>query len=105
MEFEGSSPTDNYMWDAARAFFDNGGTRLYISRVFEEMESPGPNDEADGRARANLTLSSPVSQNLEIAARFPGAAGKKRGRISLLLRANLLGQRKRPPPPHPLPPP
>lgn len=103
MEFEGSSPTHNYMWHAARAFFDNGGTRLYISRVFEEMKSPGPNDEADGRARATLTLSSPVSQSVEIAARFPGAAGNMRVRITLVLGENVLGQDKGPDPLHPIP--
>ncbi len=103
MEFEDSSPTHNYMWHAARAFFDNGGTRLYISRIFSPMKAPGPNDEADGRARATLTLSSPVSQSMEIAARFPGAAGNMRVRITLTLGENVLGQDKGPDPAHPIP--
>ena len=27
-------PTDNYMWHAVRAFFEQGGKRLYVARVF-----------------------------------------------------------------------
>ena len=103
MEFEGSSPTHNYMWHGARAFFDNGGTRLYIARVFTPMESPGPNDQPDGRARATMTLSSPVSQTVEVSARFPGAAGNMRVRITLVLGENVLGQDKGPDPAHPIP--
>lgn len=44
MQFEDSSPTPNFMWHAARAFFENGGTRLYVSRVF----SPGARSNSDG---------------------------------------------------------
>ncbi len=45
MQFEDASPTPNFMWHAARAFFENGGTRLYVSRVF----SPGAGSNSDGR--------------------------------------------------------
>lgn len=103
MQFEGSSPTHNYMWHAARGFFDNGGTRLYISRVFTPMKSPGPNDEPDGRARASMTLSSPVSQTVDVTARFPGDAGNMRVRITLVLGENVLGQDKGPDAAHPIP--
>jgi phage tail sheath protein FI len=103
MQFEGSSPTHNYMWHAARGFFDNGGTRLYISRVFTPMKSPGPKDEPDGRARAFMTLSSPVSQTVDVIARFPGDAGNMRVRITLVLGENVLGQDKGPDPAHPIP--
>src|SRR2546426_6350611 len=30
----GTAPTHNYMWHAARAFFEEGGKRLYIARIF-----------------------------------------------------------------------
>src|SRR5215207_4372997 len=30
-----SGPQHNYMWHAARAFFECGGKRLYVQRVFE----------------------------------------------------------------------
>jgi phage tail sheath protein FI len=45
MQFDDASPTPNFMWHAARAFFENGGTRLYVSRVF----SPGASSNSDGR--------------------------------------------------------
>src|SRR6476469_4775611 len=28
---------DNYMWHAARAFFEEGGTRLYVVRTFRQI--------------------------------------------------------------------
>src|SRR5437762_9926415 len=40
----------NYMWHAARAFFEEGGTRLYISRIFAPVAAPG----ADGRGLATI---------------------------------------------------
>jgi len=45
MQFENASPSPNLMWHAARAFFENGGNRLYVSRVF----SPGASSNPDGR--------------------------------------------------------
>src|SRR5579872_6513506 len=55
MQFEGSSPTHNYMWHAARAFFENGGTRLYISRVFTKLTSASPPNRADGCGQFTIT--------------------------------------------------
>jgi phage tail sheath protein FI len=62
---------DNYMWNAARAFFEEGGKRLYVARVFNPI-----NNTNDGRARRT----NPVG-GLRLSARFPGAAGN--GRLSL----------------------
>src|SRR5215210_3527411 len=28
---------DNYMWNAVRAFFEEGGKRLYVSRIFNAL--------------------------------------------------------------------
>ncbi|MGZ4894997.1 MAG: phage tail sheath family protein [Candidatus Angelobacter sp.] len=100
MQFEGSSPTHNYMWHAARAFFEEGGTRLYISRVFTPLKEPGPSDQADGRARFTISGS---GTNVDVEARFPGLAGNMRVRITLLLGENVLGQDKGPDPAHPIP--
>jgi len=37
---DGSSATlHNYMWHAVRAFFENGGKRLYIARAFEPISA------------------------------------------------------------------
>ncbi|MEL7444415.1 MAG: phage tail sheath subtilisin-like domain-containing protein [Pseudomonadota bacterium] len=66
----GTSEQDNYMWSAVRAFFQEGGKRLYVARVFR------PNgDSDDGRAV------SAAAQNLVMRARFPGAVGN--GQVSL----------------------
>ncbi len=100
MQFEGSSPTHNYMWHAARAFFEEGGTRLYISRVFTPMKSPGPNDQPDGSARFTITG---TGTSILVQARFPGAAGNMRVRITLRLGENVLGQDKGPDAAHPIP--
>ena len=45
LQFEDASPIPNFLWHAARAFFENGGARLYVSRVF----SPGAKSGSDGR--------------------------------------------------------
>src|SRR2546425_10616392 len=37
MEFVGDPPTHNYLWHGVRAFFEEGGKRLYISRVFRPL--------------------------------------------------------------------
>src|SRR6478752_7088270 len=100
MQFEGSSPTHNYIWHAARAFFEEGGTRLYISRVFTPLKSPGDNLRADGRAIFTIAGS---GTNVNVEARFPGLAGNMRVRITLVLGENVLGQDKGPDPAHPIP--
>src|SRR4051794_5588320 len=57
-----------YVAHAARAFFLNGGRRLYISRVHV------PNDGA-GVAAAQLPIPSPTPSVAWIRARWPGSAG------------------------------
>jgi len=61
---------DNYMWHAARAFFEEGGERLYVSRVYTPLSV------------ANTGYSSAVvgaaSSGLSVRARFPGRAGDAR---------------------------
>jgi len=32
--YEDDGETDNYMWNAVRAFFEEGGKRLYVARAF-----------------------------------------------------------------------
>ncbi len=78
----------NYMWHAARAFFEEGGTRLYISRVFTPLEGEA-NDEHPGCASKTITS---VSGSIAVRARFPGKAGNMRVRITLQLGENVLGE-------------
>lgn len=91
MQFHNSSPTHNYLWHAARAFFEEGGTRLYISRVF------APNNASDdGRAQFTIQKSGaqPTDAKIVVQARFPGDFGNMRVRITLRLGPNVLGQDK-----------
>ena len=75
----GGSPVDNYMWNAVRAFFEEGGKRLYVSRIF--------NDEA-GDGIASFAESAPGL--IGVTARFPGIAGNGRVTITLNLSQNRL---------------
>jgi len=59
----------NYLAHAARAFFLNGGRRLYVSRVFQDLA----NDAQFGRAQLSIQLEGGGS--LIWRARWPGAYG------------------------------
>ncbi|MFK7876542.1 MAG: phage tail sheath subtilisin-like domain-containing protein [Paracoccaceae bacterium] len=63
----GSTET-NYLAHAVRAFFNEMGARLYVSRAFSAQ------DENDGRARIPLRDFGPAG-SFEFMARFPGSAG------------------------------
>ena len=84
LEFSDAGQTHNYMWHAARAFFTEGGRRLYVSRTF--LPSSGTND---GIARANVPAAGGATV-LEVRARFPGAAGNIRVRITVRAGRNVL---------------
>ena len=75
----GGSEFDNYMWNAARAFFEEGGKRLYVSRVFKA--SSGTDDGRAARAAIN---------GIKMRARFPGAAGNGRLTLQFVLGQNRL---------------
>ena len=78
----GGGEIDNYMWHAVRAFFEEGGKRLYVSRVFARIGS-----DDDGRARGQLPSSpAPIS----VRARFPGTAGDARVTFTFKLGQNVL---------------
>ncbi len=107
-------PMHNYMWHAARAFFEEGGQRLYVVRTFA-----GLNDESyppetadglgldtpkpattfdqktntllynDGHARASIPTSGGATQ-LNVRARFPGESGKMTVRFTLRMGQNIL---------------
>src|SRR6266540_2929484 len=59
----------NYLAHAARAFFLNGGKRLYVSRVYK----PDPNDAAGGVSTLLVPISGPNSATWR--ARWPGRMG------------------------------
>ncbi|MGI9055408.1 MAG: phage tail sheath family protein [Pyrinomonadaceae bacterium] len=90
---------DNFMWHAARAFFEEGGKRLYVSRTFNAIQ-PDPEKPKfdDGRSDAFITGTA-VSQNqptsgnwLRFSARFPGTAGRMRVWLTLRIGQSILGK-------------
>ena len=79
--YDGVSTT-NFTWQAVRAFFEQGGSRLYVKRVFREGAD-------DGRAIGTIGGG---GAELRIRARFPGAAGSARVRVALSLGPNILSR-------------
>ncbi|HEY0070571.1 MAG TPA: phage tail sheath subtilisin-like domain-containing protein [Chloroflexia bacterium] len=85
---------DNYVWHAVRAFFAQGGTRLYISRVFRPFAEGEEGN--DGHASAFVPdIDTPVAaaDGITIRARFPGEAGNMRVRFTLRLGQSVLSSR------------
>jgi len=67
-----------YLAHAAKAFFDNGGRRLYVSRVFAPIDpdlTPDSGDEDWGVASLNVPL---AAGSAAWRARWPGRAGNVR---------------------------
>ncbi|MDD2897496.1 MAG: phage tail sheath subtilisin-like domain-containing protein [Desulfuromonadaceae bacterium] len=82
------APMHNYMWHGVRAFFEEGGKRLYISRIFRDISTSD-----DGCADVHLPESpSETEASIRIRARFPGELGSMRVRLTLRLGQNILGQ-------------
>jgi phage tail sheath protein FI len=74
----------NYVAHAVRAFFDNGGSKLYVTRIYEP-DSDAQNIPAD-TGKANVALGSPGG----IRARFPGRDGNMLIRFGVGISANKL---------------
>lgn len=68
-DLELSDRTTNYMAHAVRAYFDNGGRRLYISRVFRPASGRTLEDSA---ASATVTFAAGATFH----ARYPGLGGE-----------------------------
>lgn len=102
----GSVLIHNYLWHAARAFFTEGGRRLFISRVFRPLtgiyppadfsdatnapQADGTNYD-DGHARAAFPTGGNADDSVQIRSRFPGSDGNMRVRFTLRLGQNVLG--------------
>ncbi len=82
---------DNYLWHAVRAFFEEGGERLYVSRVFSPLANPGTGFAADGCAYAKLPATANDDDALHIRARFPGSVGNMQVRLTVRIGQNVLG--------------
>jgi len=102
--FNRNAVAPNHLWHAVRAFFAEGGKRLYVSRVFKPLGDPrvrfepiGDDDELvppalanqlyeDGHARVDATLTG----GLRVRARHPGAMANLRVRFTLKGGPNVL---------------
>jgi phage tail sheath protein FI len=76
---------DNFMWHAARAFFTEGGKRLYVSRVFLPLQ-----DDIDSKS-ATPGQGSATLGGVQLRARYPGAYGNFILRFTLKAGGNVLG--------------
>ena len=99
LRFADSGMAPNFLWHAARAFFEEGGKRLYVCRIFKPLAGRfAPIDDdaavapmagsshADGCARVDPAKTGGVG----IRARWPGAIGALRVRVALTSGANVL---------------
>jgi uncharacterized protein len=78
---DGSETRPNFLAHAVRAFFEEGGRRCYVARVYEAP--------AAGNGRA-ATVAGSVPSALTLEARFPGAAGEMRVTIEPMLSQSVL---------------
>ena len=85
LDFGGKDKVTNYLWHGVRAFFEEGGKRLYIARVFTAQKT------SDGFAKVTFT-GSDATKSVLIQARFPGATGALKIRLSLGVGQNVFAQ-------------
>jgi uncharacterized protein len=86
LDFEGML-VDNYMWQAVRAFFTEGGKRLYVKRIYRSTADP---DADDPGGRAHGALAGLAGRTISVTARHPGVAGNVHVRFTLQLGQNVL---------------
>ncbi len=72
--YPGGSEIPNYLALGVKGFFDEGGTSLYVSRLFSYTHPSHPEDD---HAYAGVPVTdSPSGPALTVRARFPGLAGR-----------------------------
>mgnify|MGYP000963240634 CR=1 FL=1 len=74
LNFSDKGVVDNYLAHAVRAFFENGGKRLYVSRIYKPDKLDISNS-CVGCAYAEIS-SAPQPSKILLKARYPGVAGK-----------------------------
>ena len=98
-------PMDNFLWHAVRAFFTEGGKRLYIARVFRPLDGSdyppnfddplySPKDLNAGTGKAVLYADGHARHTFggaEFRSRFPGQASKLIVRVTATASQNILG--------------
>jgi phage tail sheath protein FI len=79
----------NFMWQAARAFFTQGGTQLYVSRVVSGLSNNPPQ-------LASAPLGGSPTAGPVVSARYPGAFGNMQVQIIVRVGPNVLSFVKNP---------
>jgi phage tail sheath protein FI len=92
----GTEAQHNFLWHGARAFFTEGGKRLYVSRIFRKLDDKLLDTALisdrynDGHARAVFPKGASADNQITIQARFPGVAGNIRLRVIVRISQNIL---------------
>jgi len=84
---QSGTSTVNYLAQAVRSFFDNGGSSLYVSRTY--YPDPGG---TNGCAQAQLVSSDSLPQTLTWSARYPGREGNLTLTVTFAFSQNVLSQ-------------
>src|SRR6267154_2211938 len=82
--FESETATDNYLAHGVRAFFSNGGQRLYVGRT--NLKSSSGSDVA----QATLTTTSSIPDVVTLQARYPGSGGNITATFAARVSQNVL---------------
>ena len=102
LNFKDTGKLHNYLWHAVRAFFEEGGKRLYIARVFRPEQDAQGHVISDGFAHARVPAGGtavgkaddPIETRfpgaMHVRARFPGEPGNMRLRVTVRLSQNVL---------------
>jgi phage tail sheath protein FI len=85
-------PTLTHLAYAVRLFFENGGKRVYVSRLFTPPVAAAPGVNADGVAEAVLVPGIGLTDDdcISFRARFPGRAGNLQVVVNALRSGDLL---------------
>lgn len=76
----------NYLAHAVRAFFEEGGRRCYVVRVFNRGQNA---NSLTGHGKWKVNAGGDVPDGLNVIARFPGALGKMRVIFSMRIGRNI----------------
>jgi phage tail sheath protein FI len=88
----GGNEQTNFLAHAVRAYFDEGGKRLYVSRIYRAPEPGSPMTNDGGRSIWPGPGSATSAPGFEFTARHPGRAGDMRVRMMFRLGQSALVQ-------------
>ena len=84
LQLGGSTPVTNHLALGVKAFFDEGGSSLYVARVFAYND---PNTPSGDHGRGQVPITTP---KLTFRARFPGQVGNMNVTLTLVVGNNVL---------------